>query len=604
MLYPLTTETRTTLSLNGIWQFKMQVPDEPGDPKQPLTDPDNIAVPASFNDQTTNLKLRHHDGYVWYERQLTIPQILSEQRLSLRFGSATHEAWVYVNGIAVGHHKGGFTPFELPINDAAHVGENRITVKISNLLDDTTLPVGNYSETTDAAGHRIPHVDENFDFFNYAGLNRNVDLLATPWNRLEDITITPQIDLKTKTADITVHSETTRASGRIQVTLRDASDTVVATGTGRDSVIHLDQIHLWQPLNAYLYHAQVTILAEDGSVLDSYTEPFGLRTVAIKAGQFLINDRPFYFKGFGKHEDTYINGRGLNEAANVLDLNLLKHMGANSFRTSHYPYSEEMMRLCDREGIVVIDEVPAVGLMPGFDFNVSSKANSPKNNPYWHQIKTQAAHQQAIQEMIGRDKNHASVVIWSLANEPATHIEGAHDYFAPLFKLAKQLDPQQRPCTYVNIMMATPERDTCSDLADILCLNRYYGWYIQTGDLDAAAVAETQELQAWQAKYPNKPIMFTEFGADTLPGLHSAYNEPFSEEYQVNYYAMNAKVFDGITNFVGEQLWNFADFQTKVGIGRVQGNRKGIFNRAREPKAAATWLAHRWQTIPNFNYKN
>lgn len=604
MLYPLTTTTRSVISLNGVWKFSMQPGGESHDPHSPLLNSELMAVPASFNDQTANATLRQHDGFFWYERNLTIPQALNRQRLSLRFGSATHEAWVYVNGIEVGHHRGGFTPFELPINAAVHVGENRVTVKISDLLDKTTLPVGNYSETTDTAGHVLPHVDENFDFFNYAGLNRNVDLLATPWNRIEDIHLNPQIDLTNQSADVQVGTQTTQASGTLKISIFDEKSTVVATGQGRTTTISLHHIHLWQPLNAYLYHVQVELLDDTGSLVDSYTEPLGLRTIAIKAGQFLINGRPFYFKGFGKHEDTYINGRGLNEAANVLDLNLLKKMGANSFRTSHYPYSEEMMRLCDREGIVVIDEVPAVGLMPGFNFDVSSKTNNPQNNPFWHQIKTQAAHRQAIQEMIARDKNHASVVTWSLANEPATYIEGAHDYFAPLFKLAKQLDPQSRPCTYVNIMMATPERDTCADLPDLLALNRYYGWYIQTGNLPAAAAAEKKELQTWQAKYPDKPIMFTEFGADTIPGLHSIYNEPFSEEYQTAYYEMNAKVFDSIENFVGEQLWNFADFQTKVGIGRVQGNRKGIFNRAREPKAAATWLSHRWQAIPNFNYKN
>ncbi|WP_341779325.1 beta-glucuronidase [Levilactobacillus sp. HBUAS70063] len=600
MLYPLMTATRSVLSLNGIWSFKLPEPGETVDPAVPLNTTDVMVVPASFNDQTANPEIRQHSGYFWYERDFTVPAALMDQRLSLRFGSATHEAWVFVNGQAVGHHKGGFTPFELPINDQVHAGTNRLTVKLSNLLDHTTLPVGNYSETQDADGHTIAHVDENFDFFNYAGLNRNVNLLATPWNRVEDVTITPEIDLAAKSATVNVNVQTTAAT-TVKVTLLDEDEAVVATATGATTSLHLDNIHLWQPLYAYLYRARVD-LVEDDTVIDSYTEPFGLRTVAIEAGKFLINGQPFYFKGFGKHEDSYVNGRGLNEAVNVLDLNLLKKMGANSFRTSHYPYSEEMMRLCDREGIVVIDEVPAVGLMPDFNFDVSS-AFKNTDNPFWSTIKTQEAHKQALEEMIGRDKNHASVVIWSIANEPATFLPGAHDYFEPLFKLARSLDPQNRPCTYINIMMSTPDRDNCSDLADILTLNRYYGWYLQTGDLKAAAQAEEAELRTWQEKWPDKPIMFTEFGADTVAGVHSTYNEPFSEEYQVNYYEMNAKIFDKIDNFVGEQLWNFADFQTKFGINRVQGNKKGIFTRSREPKAAATWLSHRWNVIPNFGYK-
>ncbi|KRK34004.1 beta-glucuronidase [Levilactobacillus parabrevis] len=600
MLYPLTTETRSVLSLNGIWSFKMQADGERHDPVVPLQTTEVMAVPASFNDQTANPELRQHSGYFWYERDFTVPTALMDQRLSLRFGSATHEAWVFVNGTAVGHHKGGFTPFELPINDAVQAGTNRLTVKISNLLDHSTLPVGNYTETKDANGNTVAHVDENFDFFNYAGLHRNVSLLATPWNRVEDITVTPHIDLAATSADIDIAVKTT-AAATVKVTLLDEEGTVVATANGADSTLHLDNIHLWQPLNAYLYQARVEIL-DDNTVVDSYTEPFGLRTIEIKSGKFLINGEPFYFKGFGKHEDSYVNGRGMNEAVNVLDLNLLKKIEANSFRTSHYPYSEEMMRLCDREGIVVIDEVPAVGLMPDFNFDVSSAFKNAED-PFWSTVKTQAAHEQALKEMIGRDKNHASVVIWSIANEPATFLPGAHDYFEPLFKLARSLDTQNRPCTYINIMMSTPDRDTCSDLADLLTLNRYYGWYLQTGDLKAAAAAEETELRTWQEKWPNKPIMFTEFGADTVAGVHSAYNEPFSEEYQVNYYDMNAKIFDKIDNFVGEQLWNFADFQTKFGINRVQGNKKGIFTRSREPKAAAIWLSHRWNNIPNFNYK-
>ncbi|MFD1549551.1 beta-glucuronidase [Levilactobacillus fuyuanensis] len=600
MLYPLMTETRSVLSLNGIWSFKMQADGEHHDPVAPLQTTDVMAVPASFNDQTANPELRQHSGYFWYERDFTVPAALTDQRLSLRFGSATHEAWVFVNGIAVGHHKGGFTPFELPINDAVQAGANRLTVKISNLLDHSTLPVGNYTETKDANGNTVSHVDENFDFFNYAGLHRNVNLLATPWNRVEDITVTPHIDLDTTSADIDIAVKTT-AAATVKVTLLDEEGTIVATANGADNTLHLDNIHLWQPLNAYLYQARVEILDGD-TVVDSYTEPFGLRTIEIKSGKFLINGEPFYFKGFGKHEDSYVNGRGMNEAVNVLDLNLLKKIGANSFRTSHYPYSEEMMRLCDREGIVVIDEVPAVGLMPDFNFDISSAFKNTEN-PFWSTVKTQAAHEQALKEMIGRDKNHASVVIWSIANEPATFLPGAHDYFEPLFKLARSLDTQNRPCTYINIMMSTPDRDNCSDLADLLTLNRYYGWYLQTGDLKAAAAAEEAELRTWQEKWPDKPIMFTEFGADTVAGVHSSYNEPFSEEYQVNYYDMNAKIFDKIDNFVGEQLWNFADFQTKFGINRVQGNKKGIFTRSREPKAAAIWLSHRWNSIPNFNYK-
>ena len=140
-------------------------------------------------------EIREHSGYIWYEREFSVAKALRNERLVLRFGSATHEAWVYLNGKEVAYHKGGFTPFEVEINDFLVEGTNRLTVRLSNLLDYTTLPVGNYSETKDENGRVIRKVDENFDFFNYAGLHRPVKIYSTPRDYIEDIVIVPKVDL-------------------------------------------------------------------------------------------------------------------------------------------------------------------------------------------------------------------------------------------------------------------------------------------------------------------------------------------------------------------------------------------------------------------------
>lgn len=603
MLYPIATESRTVLDLNGIWKFMIDKETEEIDVTQPLPTKDVIAVPASFNDQALLQEIREHCGYVWYEKEFTIPNVLRDQRIVLRFGSATHEAWVYVNGQFAVHHKGGFTPFETEINEYLVPGTNRVTVRISNILDHTTLPVGNYSEERDENGRIIRKVDENFDFFNYAGLHRPVKIYTTPRNYIKDIVIVPNVNLTGKKANVQVKTKTSGEFDEVRVTILDEEKNIVAEATGSDINVTIDNVNLWQPLNAYLYTEKVEGL-KNGKVEDVYEEPFGIRSVEVKDGKFLINGEPFYFKGFGKHEDTYVNGRGLNEAYNVLDINLMKKMGANSFRTSHYPYSEEMMRLCDREGIVVIDETPAVGLMMSFNFDVSQLDKEEFTDDTWKILNTKQAHEQVIRELIARDKNHACVVMWSISNEAATYSNGAREYFEPLFNLARELDPQKRPLTNVSIMMAKPNTDKCADLYDVICLNRYYGWYVQTGDLKTAEEKTREELLAWQEKYPEKPIMYTEYGADTVAGMHSMFGEPFSEEFQEDYYRMNSKVFDEIKNFIGEQLWNFADFQTKFGIMRVQGNKKGVFNRAREPKLVVRYLRERWNNIPDFGYKN
>lgn len=603
MLYPIATDSRVVMNLSGIWKFMIDKEETAIDVNQPLPTKELMAVPASFNDQAVLAEIRQHNGYVWYETDFTVAKALQDQRIVLRFGSATHEAWVYVNGQFVVHHKGGFTPFEAEINSFITAGSNRLTVRVSNLLDHSTLPVGNYSEKSDEQGKLVRKVDENFDFFNYAGLHRPIKVYTTPLSYIEDIVIIPNVNLTSEEADVQVNVSVAGQFDEVKVSILDEEGQIVATATGVNANVKIKNVNLWQPLNAYLYTARIEGY-QNGELLDVYEEPFGVRSIEVANGKFLINGESFYFKGFGKHEDTYIRGRGLDEAYNVHDIKLMKKMGANSLRTSHYPYSEEMMRLCDREGIVVIDETPAVGLFSSFNFDVSILEKGGEiPDDTWVKMNTHEAHKQVITELIARDKNHACVVMWSIANEPASFAQGAYEYFAPMFALARELDPQKRPCTLVNIMMALPKYEKCAELLDVIALNRYYGWYVQLGDLKTAETKTRQELQEWQAMYPDKPIMYTEFGADTVAGFHSAYGEPFSEEYQEDYYRMNSKVFDEIPNFIGEQLWNFADFQTKFGIVRVQGNKKGIFTRAREPKMVVRYLSERWNSIPHLGYK-
>ena len=148
---------------------------------------------------------------------------------------------------------------------------------------------------------------------------------------------------------------------------------------------------------------------------------------------------------------------------------------------------------------------------------------------------------------------------------------------------------------FVNVMLAPPDKDVCSDLFDVLMLNRYYGWYVNTGDLAGAERALEAELNAWADKH-GKPMIITEYGADTLPGLHDVTPVPWTEEYQTALLEMSHRVFDRVDAVVGEQIWNFADFATSSGIMRVGGNKKGVFTRDRLPKAATQHLRRRWRS--------
>ena len=599
MLYPVLNAKRKRYSLDGIWNFK-QGEYAPGLDKQ-LSSEELMVVPSSFNDVAVESEKRYFIGDNWYERTFAVPSFESNEELVLRFGSVTHQAKVYVNGQLLGEHVGGFTPFEVGIPEELINGnELLISVCANNILDHTTLPVGNYSEEVLPDGSVKKKVVENFDFFNYAGIQRPVQLLVLPKAHIEDIVVT--YDVHENDATVKVAVKHTANGGTAKVTLLDENGEVVAKGEA-ESKLEIANVRRWEVLDAYLYTAKVELFAGE-ELVDEYEELFGVRTIRVENGQFLVNDKPVYFKGFGKHEDSYVNGRGFNEAVNLMDLNLMKSIGANSFRTAHYPYSEEMMRLSDRMGFLVIDEVPAVGLFANFTAALDLVGGGKNSLKTWEFYETMENHKLVLRELVARDKNHACVVLWSVANEPDGAGEGADKYFEPLVKYVKELDPQKRPTTVVNIMMATPECDLISPYIDVLCLNRYFGWYVNHGDIEGARVGLRNELLKWQEKYPDKPIIMSEYGADTLPGYHSNWDVPYTEEYQERFHQMSHEVFDELENFVGEHVWNFADFETNsYTLIRIQGNHKGLFTRDRNPKSIVKLFRNRWNTIPNYHYK-
>jgi beta-glucuronidase len=416
-------------------------------------------------------------------------------------------------------------------------------------------------------------------------------LYATPHVHLTDITVVTGLD--GANGSIEYRAEAQDADGaEVRVVLREADGVEVASSTGASSTLTVPNVHRWAPGDGYLYDLEVQLVGGDGELLDSYHQSVGVRTVAVDGTRFLINGEPFHFKGFGKHEDIPVIGKGHNDAFLVHDFELLKWVGANSFRTSHYPYAEAVLDYADRQGIVVIDETAAVGLNVNLSVEDPDARGSATFSPERVNDQTREVHAQAIRELVARDKNHPSVVLWSIANEPESDTEGAERYFEPLFPLTRELDPT-RPVGFANLLTAPYGKCRVSQFGDVVMLNRYYGWYVDTGDLEAAETAWENELRGWAKE--GKPIIITEYGADTDPGLHSLLPEPWSEEYQVAFLEMNHRVFDRFDAVVGEQVWNFADFATISGIARVGGNKKGVFTRDRQPKAAAHTLRRRWR---------
>ncbi len=592
MLRPQDSSTRERRRLDGLWAFAL---DPQGAGRQaswwaaPLADAREMPVPASYNDVIPDSAVRDHVGDVWYQRTVRVPRGWTGQRIVLRFDAATHRATVWLGDTEVVSHEGGYTPFEVDVTALVSPGEEiRLTVVVNNELTWQSIPPGVVESTPDGPRQQYFH-----DFFNYAGLHRSVWLYCTPAQYLRDLQVETGLDGTRGTVaydlDISAGSDV-----QTRVVLRDATGATVAAGEGASGVLTVPDVHPWQPGDGYLYSLTAELRVGPG-LIDSYTLPVGVRTVQVVGNRFLINGEPFYFKGFGRHEDTPIRGKGHDDVFLVHDMELMSWIGANSFRTSHYPYAEEVLDYADRHGIVVIDETAAVGQNTGLAGGIFGGENYKTFSPETINDVSREVHAQAIRELVTRDRNHPSVVLWSIANEPESDTDAARAYFEPLFALTRELDPT-RPVGFVNVMLAPHGACQVSELADVLMLNRYYGWYVQTGDLAAAERAWRSELAGWAGE--GKPIIITEYGADTLPGLHAVVAQPWTEEYQSAYLEMNHRVFDDVDAVVGEHVWNFADFATRSGVFRVDGNKKGVFTRDRRPKSAAFALRRRWRGLP------
>ncbi len=363
MLPPRDTTTRERKSLDGLWTFALDVEGagrRDGWWERPLVGAREVPVPSSYNDLFPDAAVRGHIGDVWYQTMVRVPRGWAGDRIVLRFDSATHRAVVWVDGTRVVEHEGGYTPFEADVTSLVEPGsESRVTVVVNNVLNWQSIPPGYVDQTPDGPRQRLL-----FDFFNYAGLHRPVWLYATPPAHVRDVTVVTGLDGSAGTVGYEV--ETRDADGlEVRVALSDAGGTVVARATGHTGTLTVEKVHPWRPGEGYLYRLTVELWGDGDRPVDVYPLAVGVRTVEVDGARFLINGEPFYFTGFGKHEDAAVRGKGYDAVFMVHDFALMEWLGANSFRTSHYPYAEEVLEYADRHGIVVIDETAAVGINSG-----------------------------------------------------------------------------------------------------------------------------------------------------------------------------------------------------------------------------------------------
>ncbi|HMI18664.1 MAG TPA: glycoside hydrolase family 2 TIM barrel-domain containing protein [Sphingomonas sp.] len=591
LLYPFESPTRSTRDLSGLWRFKLDR-DDAGEKEgwqNGLTNWRSIPVPASWQELFDDA--RNYVGAAWYETDFQVDPAWRGRALRLRFGSAVYRARVWLNGKLLGEHRGGHLPFVFDIGGAARFGEaNRLSVMVENKLERDRVP-----NNPDVAAWKWTveeYPQTSYDFFPFAGLHRQVWLCALPQTHITDVVATTvHIDRSASWGVQVEVSVSGRWSGEARVQIEGGesrgSAIVHITGGRGTTVVAMRRARFWSTGDPFLH--RVTVMIGGAGPIDEYAFDFGMRTIEVRGTQLLLNGEPVQLRGFGKHEDFFFHGKGLDLPVLVRDYELLKWIGANSFRTSHYPYAEEALMLADRVGLLVIAETPGVSLT----FSDEPAIIEARRR----QLRAD------LTDMVRRDRNRACVIAWSIGNEPLTkpfHTIGdapadaaqrGKAFFDDIFDHIHALD-RTRPATLVSVQGGPPD---WLAKGDFICTNSYDGWYAVSARMDDAAQVLEREMTALHALYPNKPLMITEFGADAVAGMHDQPALMWDEEYQAEVIAMYLRFAAKHDWVIGTHPWAFADFRTSQSTMRVDGlNFKGVFTRDRRPKLAAHKLRALW----------
>lgn len=587
MIRPETNLNRQAISLDGIWACRPDL-EEIGASEgwqYGFEDGLAIAVPGSWNEQLSETGMMNHEGVVWYQRDVLIPQFsqskIEGQDLTLYFGSVDYHGEVFIDGKHVGTSGVPVLPFELTITDNAAPGRVvKLVVKVDARLPEHG-PMQRVTREDYVNENRMK--DENwpavrFDFFPFGGLNRSVYLCLLPKNRITELRIDTGWTGQVGTLSVLAEAK----SGHIEILL-DGRKLLMPSdqdsALGQMIKFELPDTAPWSPDDPKLYELCVILTDDEGRAMDTITQRIGFRSVLIEGENFILNGAPIQLKGFGKHEDTPVSGRGVNLPMLIKDFQLLKWTGANSVRTSHYPYDQSFLDMADEQGVLVISEIFSVNL----DFRRTDESDL-------------SAHKDSASALIARDRAHACVVAWSLSNEPGflgepEYQERSGAYWAALFTHARSLD-DTRPMTVSNVQYAGVA-DPVFDESDFVTINRYFGWYTEPGQLDLARARLIDIFDTLQTSY-GKPIFVSEFGADAVAGMHATTDQMWTEDYQSDLIELYWEIIEQHPACIGGHVWNFADFRTAQHARRVVMNHKGVFTRARDPKRAAFTVRRLW----------
>jgi len=502
-----------------------------------------LQVPGDWNSQRGELLF--YEDSIWYKKSFSFTK-RSKSRVFVYFGAANYRATVYLNGERVGEHQGGFTPFNFEVTNQIHDGDNFLIVEVNNQRKPENVP------------------GLMTDFWNYGGLTRNVSLVEVPQTFIQDYWI--QL-AKGSLNEIDGWVKLEGANSPQQVTLEIAEAGIkrqLLTDDKGYAHFHFPaKLTLWSPENPKLYEVMLTTASD--AVLDR----IGFRSIEARGSKIFLNGQPILLRGICLHEEApFRGGKAFSEEDDETLLRWVRELGGNYVRLVHYPHNEKMVRLADRLGLLVWEEIPVYWATA------------------WENPATLENAKRQLDEVIARDHNRAAVALWSVANE--TPLDPARLVFLQaLVSQARSLDNTRLITAALN-HFDRPAPDTIAltdplaDVLDVIGLNEYLGWY---------GPDRMEACDAMKWILPNgKPLIASEFGGGAQFGNHGDLDTRWTEEFQANLYKHQLAMLRKIPSLAGYSPWVLMDFRSprrllpgvqdyynRKGLISDRGNRKQAF---------------------------
>ena len=544
---------RQSISLDGDWCFVLDLYDEglrqawyknDAAPIEDWSTPrdydggvwQTAPVPSCWN--VLKPEWFYFEGGAWYARHFSQEKISDHELYILRIGAANYEARVFVNNEFVGSHRGGSTPFFIDISSAIRKGENSLLVQVDNRRRSERVPM------------------HHTDWFNYGGLYRETCLLTLPKCHIADfgLSLKKQQDTKIIYAEVTI-SKKIDGEALLEITELGIKQIIPIThGHGVMEITANPQ--LWHPENPKLY--DVTLRFGD----DFLADRIGFRTIETHGERILLNGQDIFLRGICVHEDDQMHGKATSEADIRRRFAHAKELGCNYLRLSHYPHHERVAEIADEMGLLLWEEIPVYWAI---EFDNPDTYNDAENQ---------------LKELIRRDRNRASVIIWGVGNENAD-TDSRLSFMARLADTAHKLDPSRlvsAACLINREKFAIEDRLTAS--LDLIGINEYFGWYEPSFDGLKKLLKNSS---------PGKPVIICETGADALSGRMGDVNTLFSETHQAHVYREQYAILATAPYIRGITPWILYDFRTERRQTSIQKgwNLKGLIAADKQTKKIA-----------------